>query len=77
MEQTLELTHLAADTDGEAVAAVLAEAGAVVIDELAPPALVATILTELDPFLAATEAGPDEFSGRNTRRTQRPEKGTR
>ena len=45
------------------------KSGAVVIDELAPPALVARILDELDPYLAATEAGPDEFSGLRTRRT--------
>ena len=63
MEQTLELTHLAADADGETVAAAMAESGAVVIDELAPPALVERILGELDPYLAATEPGPDEFSG--------------
>jgi ectoine hydroxylase-related dioxygenase (phytanoyl-CoA dioxygenase family) len=69
MGRTVELTHLAADTDAETVAAALGEAGAVVIDELAPPALVAAILDELDPYLAATEAGPDEFSGLRTRRT--------
>jgi ectoine hydroxylase-related dioxygenase (phytanoyl-CoA dioxygenase family) len=69
VEQTLELTHVSADTDAETIAGVMAEAGAVVIDELAPPALVARILDELDAYLAATEAGPDEFSGLNTRRT--------
>jgi ectoine hydroxylase-related dioxygenase (phytanoyl-CoA dioxygenase family) len=41
----------------------------VVIDGLAPPALVDRILGELDPYLAATEPGPDEFSGLRTRRT--------
>ncbi len=69
MEQTLALTHLPADADGETVAAAIAAAGAVVIDELAPPALVGRILGELEPYLAATEAGPDEFSGLQTRRT--------
>jgi ectoine hydroxylase-related dioxygenase (phytanoyl-CoA dioxygenase family) len=67
--ETVELTHLPADTDAATVAAAMAEAGAVVIDELAPRALVAQILEELDPFLAATETGPDEFSGMRTRRT--------
>jgi ectoine hydroxylase-related dioxygenase (phytanoyl-CoA dioxygenase family) len=67
--QTVELTHLPADTDAATVAAAMAESGAVVIDELAPPALVARILDELDPYLAATEVGPDEFSGMRTRRT--------
>jgi ectoine hydroxylase-related dioxygenase (phytanoyl-CoA dioxygenase family) len=69
VEQTLDLTHVAAGTDAETIAAVMAESGAIVIDELAPPALVARILAELDPYLAATEAGPDEFSGLRTRRT--------
>ncbi|MDQ1465783.1 MAG: hypothetical protein QOH10_198 [Actinomycetota bacterium] len=69
VEQTLELTHVTADTDAETIAAVMADAGAVVIDELAPADLVERILTELDPYLAATEAGPDEFSGLRTRRT--------
>jgi ectoine hydroxylase-related dioxygenase (phytanoyl-CoA dioxygenase family) len=67
--ETVELTHLPADADGETVAAAMAESGAVVIDELAPAALVARILEELDPYLAATEVGPDEFSGMRTRRT--------
>jgi ectoine hydroxylase-related dioxygenase (phytanoyl-CoA dioxygenase family) len=69
VEQTVELVHLGADADGEAIAAAMAECGAVVIDELAPPTLVERILDELDPYLAASEAGPDEFSGLNTRRT--------
>jgi ectoine hydroxylase-related dioxygenase (phytanoyl-CoA dioxygenase family) len=69
VEQTLELTHLPADADPELIAAAMAEAGAVVIDELAPPPLVDCILTELDEYLAATDFGPDEFSGLNTRRT--------
>ena len=69
MERTLELTHLGADTDGETIAAALADSGAVVIDELAPPALVEQILGELDAYIAATETGPDEFSGMRTRRT--------
>jgi ectoine hydroxylase-related dioxygenase (phytanoyl-CoA dioxygenase family) len=67
--ETIELTHLPADSDGETVAAAMAEAGAVVIDGLAPPALVDRILTELEPYLAASELGPDEFSGMRTRRT--------
>jgi ectoine hydroxylase-related dioxygenase (phytanoyl-CoA dioxygenase family) len=69
VETTLSLTHVPASAGGEAIAAVMAESGAVVIDELAPPETVDRILAELEPHLAATELGPDEFSGRNTRRT--------
>lgn len=69
MERTLELTHVPAAADPEHIAAVMAEAGAVVIDDLAPQPLVDRILDELDAYLAATEFGPDEFSGLNTRRT--------
>jgi ectoine hydroxylase-related dioxygenase (phytanoyl-CoA dioxygenase family) len=69
VESTRSLTHVPATADGEAIAAVMADEGAVVIDELAPPELVARILDEVDPYLQATEVGPDEFSGHNTRRT--------
>ncbi|HEX4493421.1 MAG TPA: phytanoyl-CoA dioxygenase family protein [Acidimicrobiia bacterium] len=69
MESTLALTHVPATADGERIATVMAEEGAVVIDELASPEVVDRILAEVDPYLATTEFGPDEFSGRNTRRT--------
>src|SRR5579884_3729339 len=63
------LRHLSADTDADRVAGALAEDGAVIVDGLAPPDLLDRIAAELDPHLALTPTGPDDFSGRNTRRT--------
>jgi ectoine hydroxylase-related dioxygenase (phytanoyl-CoA dioxygenase family) len=65
----MALTHLSADTDAEAVAAAIARDGAVIVDDLAPSDLLDRIADELAPSLAATGTGPDDFSGRATRRT--------
>ncbi|HEY2811853.1 MAG TPA: phytanoyl-CoA dioxygenase family protein [Acidimicrobiales bacterium] len=62
--QTLDST-----ADADAVAAVLAEDGCVVVDRLVAPDTMDRIHEELAPHLDATGAGPDEFSGFNTRRT--------
>jgi hypothetical protein len=51
------------------VAEVVKTEGAVVVDRLAPPALLDRIEAELGPWLARTPTGPDAFSGRRTRRT--------
>jgi hypothetical protein len=64
----MALAHLPADTDAEPVAAAVARDGAVVVDDLAPPALLDRIADELAPTLAVTRTGPDDFSGRHTRR---------
>ena len=42
--------------------------GAVIVDRLAPTELLDRIADELEPHLAATPTGPDDFSGFNTRR---------
>ena len=63
------LTHLPAGTDAEAVTEALGRDGAVIVDRLAPPELLDRLADELAPSLAATPTGPDDFSGRNTRRT--------
>ncbi len=65
----MPLTHLPADTDAEAIDQALRREGAVIIDRLAPAELLDRIADELAPNLAATPTGPDDFSGRNTRRT--------
>jgi ectoine hydroxylase-related dioxygenase (phytanoyl-CoA dioxygenase family) len=51
------------------VEAALREAGCVVVERLAPVALMDRIEDELAPYLAATPAGADEFTGLKTRRT--------
>jgi ectoine hydroxylase-related dioxygenase (phytanoyl-CoA dioxygenase family) len=51
------------------VEAALRTAGCVVVERLAPVELMDRIEEELAPYLAATPAGADEFTGMNTRRT--------
>jgi hypothetical protein len=63
------LVHLPPDSVPEAVAEVIRADGAVIVDRLAPPELMDRIAAELDPYMAATPTGPDDFSGNNTRRT--------
>jgi hypothetical protein len=63
------LSHLPADTTPEAISDALGRDGAVIVDRLAPAALLDRMAEELAPSLTATPTGPDDFSGRNTRRT--------
>jgi hypothetical protein len=63
------LAHLPCTTPPEAVAEVVAADGAVIVDGLAPLELMDRVGEELRPWLTATPVGPDDFSGRMTRRT--------
>lgn len=65
----MSVRHLPATTTAEEVAAGLDEDGAVVVDQLIGPAAVNAVLAELEPWMEATPKGPDDFSGRDTRRT--------
>ena len=65
----MAIAHLPADTGVDAVVAALGADGAVVVDDVASPALLDAVETELRPFLEATPTGPDDFSGALTRRT--------
>ena len=65
----MSVSHLPADVDAEELVDRLSRDGAVIVDHLAPPDLLDRIGDELAPSLAATPMGPDDFSGRNTRRT--------
>jgi hypothetical protein len=65
----MPVQHLPSDAPPEEVAALIVSDGAVIVDRLAPAELMDRIATELDPYLAATPTGPDDFSGTNTRRT--------
>jgi ectoine hydroxylase-related dioxygenase (phytanoyl-CoA dioxygenase family) len=51
------------------LASALAEQGCAVVEELAPPSLLARAREELQPWLDATACGRDGFAGRRTRRT--------
>jgi hypothetical protein len=65
----MPLEHLPPTADADAVTAALERDGAVIVDHLLAPATCDRIAAELAPSLAATPTGPDDFSGRNTRRT--------
>jgi len=63
------IEHLGSVAGPDEVAAVIGRDGAVVVDGVAPEALLERIERELGPFLDATPTGPDDFSGDHTRRT--------
>jgi ectoine hydroxylase-related dioxygenase (phytanoyl-CoA dioxygenase family) len=62
--QHLRNTATAAD-----VAVVIAADGVAVVDRLVAPSVMDDVAAELEPFVAVTAPGPDDFSGHNTRRT--------
>jgi ectoine hydroxylase-related dioxygenase (phytanoyl-CoA dioxygenase family) len=61
--------HVAATADAADVHRILAADGAVIVDGLADPALVAEVRGEMAPYIDATPSGSDDFAGRNTRRS--------
>jgi ectoine hydroxylase-related dioxygenase (phytanoyl-CoA dioxygenase family) len=63
------LKHLPASASGEQIAAELSENGAVIVDRVVAPSVMDALRAELEPSLATTTTGPDEFSGKRTRRT--------
>jgi hypothetical protein len=63
------IAHVPPTTAAQTVAEAIARDGAVIVDGLAPLALMDRIDVELAPYLAATPTGPDAFSGSKTRRT--------
>jgi ectoine hydroxylase-related dioxygenase (phytanoyl-CoA dioxygenase family) len=65
----VDVPVVAADASDDAIADALEHAGCVVVEELVGPDVIDAIETELRPYLDATEPGPDDFSGRGTRRT--------
>jgi ectoine hydroxylase-related dioxygenase (phytanoyl-CoA dioxygenase family) len=65
----MPVQHLPPDTTPEAVAAVLADDGVCVVDDLAPAPLLDRLHDEMRPHIEATPPGPDGFSGFQTTRT--------
>jgi ectoine hydroxylase-related dioxygenase (phytanoyl-CoA dioxygenase family) len=68
-EKAKSLKHLPAAASGEEIAAALSADGAVIVDNVVAPAAMDALRAELAPWLDATATGPDEFSGKRTRRT--------
>ena len=69
MAATRTVQSLDASTDADEVVRVLDEDGCVVVERLVSPETMDDIHDEVASHIAATSAGPDEFSGFNTRRT--------
>jgi ectoine hydroxylase-related dioxygenase (phytanoyl-CoA dioxygenase family) len=65
----MHLPYLPATARGNEIAAALADAGCVVVEHVASGETLARLAAELRPYVEATPFGPDEFSGRRTRRT--------
>ena len=65
----MPIEHISPSVGPERAADILARDGCVVVDHLATPETVAQVHRELAPWLTATQAGGDEFSGHATRRT--------
>jgi ectoine hydroxylase-related dioxygenase (phytanoyl-CoA dioxygenase family) len=65
----MTVQHLPATASPDTVASVIAADGCVVIDRLASPELLDRVDAEMEPFVAATAYGTDDFAGPRTRRT--------
>ena len=61
--------HLPPSAEPDDIAKVLADDGAVIVDDVASPELLDRFDAEIRPYVEATTPGPDDFSGHNTRRT--------
>ena len=65
----MSIKHLPASASADEICAVLGEDGCVVVDRVVSPEVMDEVAHELRPFTEATPLGPDDFSGRRTRRT--------
>ncbi|MDQ1434056.1 MAG: hypothetical protein QOF59_872 [Actinomycetota bacterium] len=66
---TMEVPRVGADANIDEVEAELRASGCVVVERLVADDTLDRIESDLEPFLDATPAGGDEFTGFNTRRT--------
>jgi len=65
----MSIQHFSPSTSPDEIAAALAQDGVAVVDRMVAPAVMDKVAEELRPFTDATRLGPDDFSGRKTRRT--------
>jgi len=63
------IKHLPASASADEICAALADDGCVVVDNVVRPDVMDEVARELRPFAENTPLGPDDFSGRRTRRT--------
>ena len=66
---TNAIEHRPATTDAGEIHDLLVRDGAVVIDDLGDPGVLARLRRDMDPHIEATPPGSDTFAGRHTRRT--------
>ena len=65
----MSIRHLVASASADEIAAAISEDGGAIVDCLVPPSVMDRAAQELQPYLAATNIGRDDFAGRRTRRT--------
>ena len=65
----MSIQHLPASASADEIAAALAQDGAAIVDRMTTAAAMDQVAEELRPWIDATAFGPDDFSGRSTRRT--------
>ncbi len=65
----MKVEHLPATATPEEATAILKRDGAVIIDSVLSAREMDAVAAELKPWMDATEFGPDDFSGRRTKRT--------
>src|ERR1700686_5367181 len=63
------IRHLVASASADEIAAAISEDGGAIVDCLVPPSVMDKAAQELQPYIAATGIGRDDFAGRRTRRT--------
>jgi len=68
-KKKMSIKHLPASASADEICAALGEDGCVVVDNVVRPEVMDEVAQELRPFTEKTPFGPDEFSGRRTRRT--------
>jgi ectoine hydroxylase-related dioxygenase (phytanoyl-CoA dioxygenase family) len=66
---SMSIKHLPPSASPDDINTALTDDGACVVDHLASPEIMDAVAAELRPFTDATPFGPDDFSGRRTRRT--------
>jgi ectoine hydroxylase-related dioxygenase (phytanoyl-CoA dioxygenase family) len=65
----MSIKHLPASASADEIAAALAQDGAAIVDRMTTAAAMDNVAAELRPWIDVTAFGPDDFSGRRTRRT--------
>ncbi len=65
----MPIEHLLASAAPKDIAVILERDGCVVVDRVANDEILAQVEREMAPYIEANQQGPDEFSGKNTRRT--------